>query len=219
MALETQQLQTKVAQLENRVASLEDEHKIVKGEVKQVLTDIRTAVLARDNPFDNDNAPAAAAVMMAQTSPVAKVELVVPSVEQEHETAPQPQAVPTAKPTSSEPVPIRPSGALTAPVQAMEPAPARPRWTLLTIAGLANWAEDAMRTLGALRVEILLDLCEAAGHVSPEARVALSRITELDLPEPERAPTNNETLAVLRQLDALINDEDEDARAAIHRAA
>ena len=52
--METQQIATKVAQLENRVATLEDEHKIVKGEVKQVLTDIRTAVLARDNPFDNE---------------------------------------------------------------------------------------------------------------------------------------------------------------------
>jgi hypothetical protein len=100
-----------------------------------------------------------------------------------------------------------------------EPVPAPPRWTLLTIAGLANWAEDAMRTLGALRVEILLDLCEAAGHISPASRVALSRITELDVPAPERAPTNNETLAVLRQLDALINDEEDDARGGIHRAA
>jgi hypothetical protein len=218
--LETQQLSTKVAQLESRVATLEDEHKIVKGEVKQVLTDIRTAVLSRDNPFDNDTAPAAAAVTMAAGQPVAKVELVVPTSEHdapEHEE-PKPSAAAPATPAPAEsraPIPMRPE--IAAPVAVLQPE--RPRWTLLTIAGLANWAEDAMRKLGALRVEILLDLCEAAGHVTPEARVALSRITELDVEAPEHAPTNNETLAILRQLDALINDAEDDDRAQLHRAA
>ena len=213
--METQQLATKVAQIESRVATLEDEHKIVKGEVKQVLTDIRTAVLSRDNPFDNDSAPAAAAVMMAAAnpSPVAKVELLVPP--QDHEAGVAAEAAAPLTP-SREPVPLRPVSQF-APQPTVEPE--RPHWTLLTIAGLANWAEDAMRTLGALRVEILLDLCEAAGHVTPEARTALSRITELDVPASERAPTNNETLAILRQLDALINDAADDDRGQLHRAA
>ena len=43
-----------------------------------------------------------------------------------------------------------------------------------------------MTRLGALRLEILLDLCEAAGHLTPEARAALARITELDVAEPAR---------------------------------
>ena len=52
--MEAQQLATKVAQLESRVATLEDEGKIVKGEVKQILTEIRSAILVRDNPFEGD---------------------------------------------------------------------------------------------------------------------------------------------------------------------
>ena len=51
-----------------------------------------------------------------------------------------------------------------------------------------------MRRLGSLRLEILLDLCEAAGHVTPEAREALSRVTELDVPEPASPPSTNETV-------------------------
>jgi hypothetical protein len=92
---------------------------------------------------------------------------------------------------------------------AVSPAPqAAPQWSLLAIAGLSAWAEDAARRLGSLRLEILLDLCQAAGHLSPEARTALSRVTEMDIPEPADTPSPNETVAMLRQLDALINEDD-----------
>jgi hypothetical protein len=94
-----------------------------------------------------------------------------------------------------------------APAPASAAPAAAPAWTLLTVAGLSAWAEDAMRRLGALRLEILLDLCEAAGHLSHEARVALNRITELELPAPVAVPSQNETAAILRQLEALIEDE------------
>jgi hypothetical protein len=64
-----------------------------------------------------------------------------------------------------------------------------------------------MRRLGSLRLEILLDLCEAAGHLTPEARAALARVTELDINEPAVTPSTNETVVILRQLDALVNDD------------
>jgi hypothetical protein len=88
----------------------------------------------------------------------------------------------------------------------------------MTIAGLSAWAEEAMRRLGSLRLEILLDLCETAGHITPEARTALARVSELEIAEPERPPSTNETLVILRQLDALVNEGEED-RARLYRAA
>jgi hypothetical protein len=94
-----------------------------------------------------------------------------------------------------------------------------PQWTLLTISGLSAWAEDAIRRLGALRVEILLDLCEASGHLTADARKALSRITEMELPEPVRAPSTNETAAILRELDALISEGEEQPSIRLSRAA
>ena len=37
--------------LTNQVATLQDEVKLLKGEIKSVLKEIRTAVLSQDNPF------------------------------------------------------------------------------------------------------------------------------------------------------------------------
>jgi hypothetical protein len=88
----------------------------------------------------------------------------------------------------------------------------------MTIAGLSAWAEEALARLGTLRFEILLDLCETAGHITPEARKALARVGDLDITDPVAAPSTNETLVILRQLDALLNDGDED-RARLYRAA
>jgi hypothetical protein len=85
---------------------------------------------------------------------------------------------------------------------------------LLTIAGLAAWAEDAMRRIGSLRLEILLDLCETAGHITPEAREAMARVAELDIAEPAQSPATNEVVMVLRQLDALVNDGNESGASA-----
>jgi len=202
--VDTQQLAGKVAQLETRVAALEDEGKIIKGEVKQVLTEIRSAVLARENPFDNSvpQAPAPAApAAIPQPGPVS----IVVTPEAVPAPAPGHAAEPPAAPSRA-PVPIRPSAA------EQPAAPEAPRWTLVTIAALSAWAEDAMRRLGPLRVDILLDLCEASGHLSADARKALSRITELDVAEPAQAPSQNETAALLRQLEALLCDKEETTR-------
>ncbi len=207
--MEPQQLATKVAQLESRVATLEDEGKIVKGEVKQVLTEIRTAILVRDNPFEGDggltSSLAAAAVAPQPVAPPPPLAELAPPPKPiaKAEPVPEPANEPSAPSPvlAREPVMLRP----VAPIP--PPAPEQPQWSLLTIAGLSAWAEEAMRRLGSLRLEILLDLCEAAGHLSPDARTALARVTELDLPEPTNTPSTNETVVILRQLDALVNDD------------
>jgi hypothetical protein len=226
--LEAQQLATKVAQLESRVATLEDEGKIVKGEVKQMLTEIRNVILGRDNPFENEStfgsrAPAMTTIVshtreqapVPEPKPEPKPE---PVAEEEPEPEPEPEPeieepAPRAEPVK-EPVMLRPQPV---PPPAPSPEPQQPQWSLLTIAGLSAWAEEAVRRLGSLRLEILLDLCEAAGHLTPEARVALARVTELDLPEPEQVPSTNETVVILRQLDALVNDEQDYGDARLQR--
>jgi hypothetical protein len=222
--LEPQQLATKVAQLESRVATLEDEGKIVKGEVKQILTEIRTAILARDNPFENEGmlgrgGSAAIVAGVAQSTPQPAPERQPePAPPVPEPVAPMPKAAepddepeeefelePEPAPPLKEPIMLRPQ--LVQPTAPPVAETQQPQWSLLTIAGLSAWAEEAMRRLGPLRLEILLDLCEAAGHLPPEARIALARVTELDIPEPAQTPTTNETVVILRQLDALVSDE------------
>ncbi len=219
--MEPQQLATKIAQLESRVATLEDEGKIVKGEVKQILTEIRTAILVRENPFEVEAAfgrGAAALVAGISSAPTP-----APEPAHRHEETPQARKPkpapleeaededdepdPPARQPAKEPIMLRPQPA---PVPTPAPEePQQPNWSLLTIAGLSAWAEEAMRRVGPLRLEILLDLCEAAGHLTPQARQALARVTELELPEPDGLPSTNETVVLLRQLDALVNDDDD----------
>jgi hypothetical protein len=208
--VEPQQLATKVAQLESRVATLEDEGKIVKGEVKQILTEIRTAILVRENPFEVESAFGRSAPVVANIAPLLAPEPAPPQREPEPRARrPEPEPVeldepaPPARESAKEPIMLRPQPMLAPPE---EP---QPNWSLLTIAGLSAWAEEAMRRVGPLRLEILLDLCEAAGHLTPHARTALARVTELDLPEPADTPSTNETVVLLRQLDALVNDDDD----------
>lgn len=217
--MEPQQLSSKVAALEAKVATLEDEGKIIKGEVKQILTEIRTAILSRvDNPFDDAPAGrggAGATVQVVSAPDMARVQIISPDAPSAPEREPEDEPAPVqerrhhAQPAAEEPpvetkepIMLRPTPAPAVPA----PAP-QPQWSLLTIASLTAWAEEAMARLGALRFEILLDLCEAAGHISPEARGALSRVKELDVAAPAQAPSTNETVVVLRQLDALLNDE------------
>jgi hypothetical protein len=229
--VEPQQLATKVAQLESRVATLEDEGKIVKGEVKQILTEIRSAILVRDNPFDSDGALSRSApplsIVASQPLPAVEPPAPVPIPAPRPETPvsqrvepPRIEDAPAAVDTRArEPIPLRPATEAPPPragVVAVSPAE-QPQWSLLTIAGLAAWAEEAMSRLGALRLEILLDLCEAAGHLTPEARVALARVTELDIREPERTPSNNETVTILRQLDALVSDDEDNDSSRLQR--
>ena len=209
--MEPQQLATKVAQLESRVATLEDEGKIVKGEVKQILTEIRTAILVRENPFETEatfGRGAAAIVAGVASSPVPP-EPEPPRREPEPAKASKPgpdhEDDEPARAPAKEPIMLRPQSI---PAPPPDPEP-QPNWSLLTIAGLSAWAEEAMRRVGPLRLEILLDLCQAAGHLTPQARTALARVTELDLPEPANAPSTNETVVLLRQLDALVNDDDD----------
>lgn len=217
--MEAQQLSSKVAALESKVATLEDEGKIIKGEVKQILTEIRTAILSRvDNPFDEAPSgrpqPPSVQMISAAAPEMARVQIISPEAhapELEPESDPEPEPAPSPMQSGrrhaedeiemKEPIMLRP-----APTPPPSAAPAQPQWSLLTIASLTAWAEEAMGRLGALRFEILLDLCEAAGHISPEARLALARVKELELPAPAAAPSTNETVVVLRQLDALLND-------------
>lgn len=221
--MEAQQVASKIAQLESRVATLEDEGKIVKGEVKQILTEIRSAILVRDNPFDADSAfgskPTQISVVRS-SEPVAKVEL---HVEQEHAPPPAVHDAPAPKPAApaTAPAPALAAGRDPLPLRpeyAAPPVAEKPSWSLLTIASLSAWAEEAMGRIGSLRLEILLDLCEAAGHLTPEAREALSRVTELDIAEPQRAPSTNETAAILRQLETLVGESDGQA-ARVQRSA
>ncbi len=87
---------------------------------------------------------------------------------------------------------------------------AAPNWSLIKVAGLMVWAEEALNQVGPERLQILLDLCEFAGYLPKTAKEALTRVMDLGLAVEERAtpPTTNECLVILHQLDALLQEEE-----------
>jgi signal transduction histidine kinase len=210
------------AALNSKISALEDEMRIIKGEVKQVLTEIRSAILVQDSPFEDAStrAPRPIQVVPAVVDEPARVEIVMQRPEQQHVAV---EATPAPAPHHTDPASAfhqsaqehaPASGAVHAAqnqqasvAHAARPAP---RWNLLTVASLAAWAEESLQRLGPQRLAILLDLCEVSGYLPPEARQALGRVTELDVPAPEKPATAMEITLLLRQLDALIQGEAND---------
>jgi hypothetical protein len=206
------------AALNSKVSALEDEMRIVKGEVKQVLTEIRSAILSQDSPFEDGPVARSRPVQVvpAMHEEPARVEIVMPHIE--HEPPPPAHPAPAAPSNHHDMTPPASAAsageaAHSAPPSGHEQqtaaAPARPapRWSLLTVASLAAWAEEAFQRIGAQRLAILLDLCEVSGYLPAEARQALAHVSELDLPGPEQPAAPMEVTVLLRQLDALLQGE------------
>jgi len=230
-------------ELNAKIASLEDDVKLLKGEVKLILSEIRTAILGQDNPFADPGQALRADPAALESRPPIRV-VRVASEDDEAETSEQPSpkapeaiwddeaetlvpepatAVEEPQPEEPAPAPVRPVATRQAPVQPPEPVPiarvepapapapgSTPRWSLITVAGLAVWAEEAVKQIGSERLRILLDLCEFTGYLSGPAKEALLKVTSLGLQAEERTtpPSANECLVVLCQLDALMRGEE-----------
>ena len=216
------------AALNSKVAALEDEMRIIKGEVKQVLTEIRSAILTQDSPFEEQSSrPRTVQIVPAVVEEPARVEIIMPRHDQPPPTA-QPAAPPHAAPPHADPAPQAPelhdihdvarhpeAEQHAAPSQHARPMRPQPpqhaaRWSLLTVANLAAWSEDAIRRIGPQRLAILLDLCEVSGYLAPDARQALARVSELEIDAPEQPASPMEVTVLLRQLDALLQGEHSD---------
>jgi hypothetical protein len=111
--------------------------------------------------------------------------------------APTPIATATARAPAPPPVaaPALPAGA--------------PHWSLITVAGLAIWAEESIKQIGSKRLRILLDLCEYSGNINGPIKEALLKVTSLGVQAKETTtpPSANDCLVVLCQLDALMKGE------------
>ncbi len=202
-------------EITSQIANLEDEVKLLKGEIKSVLKEIRAAVLSQDNPFSMN--------AISLTSPSASPALAQPVPPPAHEAAPQ------GSPPLSFPAPPRPEVAAEPPqifheepaARRRAPEAARPREdapdpadddkrpSLLTIASLLGWVEDTLISLGPCRFRLTLELAYFAELLSPEVRDVLRDLPQLwpDATEPERPLSVNECLLVLRQLEAILQGE------------
>jgi hypothetical protein len=234
------ELNAKIASLEDEVKLLKGEVKLILSEIRTAILGqdnpfAEPGQALRADPGALESRPPIKVVRIASEDDEAET-LEQPSPksaeaiwdDEAEARAPEPAMAveePPEAPPPEEPVPapVRPVATRQAPVQPPEPVPvarvelapppaasSTPRWSLITVAGLAVWAEEAVKQIGSERLRILLDLCEFTGYLSGPAKEALLKVTSLGLQAEERTtpPSANECLVVLCQLDALLKGEE-----------
>ena len=168
-------------ELSQQVSGVQDELKLLKGEIKNILKEIRGAVLSEDNPFTKGaGTPTFRAVARndaaaAEEPEEPREDEVSPSAEEPDEpdaalaggpTTPPAGALgggPTTPPPgalgggpSNEPTPLHAAQVEASREDAAE-RPEKPDWNMLTIASLAAWSEDALKSLGPRRFQTVLE--------------------------------------------------------------
>jgi hypothetical protein len=218
-----------------QMAALEDEVKVLKGEIKSILEEIRTSVLARDNPFALQSG-------LPVFQPVERSDAVGEPSPAPEET---PEGPPRAPATASEedPLPhvlrVEPAAAppetRDEPESAPLPATARdgpevtplPRmaetavpqtWSVATIAGLIAWVDEATSRLGAPHLQMILELARFAGLIPPEAEEALLKVIKLASSRKDSTTVSvNDILVALRQLEAIFQGVESDEMSFLRR--
>lgn len=195
-------------ELNQTISELQEEMTLLKGEIKSVLTEIRTAVLNADNPFTQDPRIGALPPPEHAEAPSAPIDndgprFSVPA------TPPEANEPPAPEPAASRPPPPAAVPAATAPPAPVETAQEGSDWSLLTVAGLMLWAEDAVATLGTERLRMVVELAAYAALLPPGARDVLIRVAEL-APKKELHEEHASVIdcvVVLHQLEAILHGE------------
>jgi hypothetical protein len=224
-------------ELTAQMAALEEEVKLLKGEIKTILTEIRTAVLAHDNPFAPgggvpvfrpverplaDSEPPAEAQEEAddgssepepsiQRAAASEPEEPPPTVAQVETPPPQARVEPVEPAASQQGGSNRPAPAPEpAHVPEPPPAPAAPArsWSVQTIAGLVAWADETASRLGAAHLQMVLELARFADLIPSDAEEPLLKVIKLASSRKDSAAASvNDCLVALRQLEAIFDGE------------
>jgi hypothetical protein len=215
-----------------QIAALEEEVKVLKGEIKSILEEIRSAVLARDNPFTLQGGLQVFQPIERSAATDATCEPPPAS----EEATPGPVRAPATASDEEEPLPhvLRVErtdappeprdGPESAPLPAMAgggrevaPLPATAQvavpqaWSVATIAGLIAWVDETTSRLGTTHLQMILDLARFAGVIPLEAEQALVKVIKLASSRKDSATVSvNDTLVALRQLEAIFQGADSD---------
>jgi hypothetical protein len=223
-------------ELTAQMAALEEEVKLLKGEIKTILTEIRTAVLAHDNPFApgggvpvfrpaersaaDDEPPAEAQEEADDSSPepepepppqraaASEPEEWPPAVAQVETPPPQPRVEPVEPAASPQSGSIRPAPAPDPPPAPIAPVVQERSWSVQTIAGLVAWADETASRLGTAHLQMVLELARFADLIPSDAEEPLLKVIKLASSRKDSAAASvNDCLVALRQLEAIFDGE------------
>ena len=213
-----------------QIAALEEEVKLLKGEIKSILEEIRTSVLARDNPFALQGGlpvfqPIERSEPTGKPPPEPEEEapadvVRAPATASEAED-PLPHVLrvePAAAPPETRDVPeIAPLPVMAgvspevAPLPAIAEVAVPQAWSVSTIAGLIAWVDETASRLGTTHLQMILDLARFAGLIPQEAEEALLKVIKLASSRKDSATVSvNDTLVALRQLEAIFQGVESD---------
>jgi hypothetical protein len=201
-------------ELGTKVNALEEEIGILKGEIKTILQEVRTAVLARENLFAVDAPeslrlpPLAAepAVVEASPQPAALPQAINLSNGTAPEPGPEPEATgPTPFPRRDETDIARPSPA---------PSKANRRWSLGSLATLIVWTQETAAEMDASDLDIVLSLARYGGLIDEELETTLTKLAAPAMEQNDQPRQKGVTdyLVALRELSALIEEAEESSR-------
>lgn len=213
-------------ELEKRVVDMETELKVVKGEIKELLVDIRDLINKNENPFCSNH----------------KHRISVPETEEnereaENQTSAFDKEKTYLKPSKDfletkledeksskvalETVTTIPKNPLyrvqeqkiaqqknsTSEMQVIEPENSVRRIDTFTLVELMRWVDYAIRTIGHSNLEALLDLYSLTGHLPEETKYVIKNIANLSIEQPacEEGVSMKDNITVLSQLSAILN--------------
>lgn len=203
-------------ELDKRVNEIETELKIVKGEIKELLVDIRDLVNKNENPFcsipcpealkssvpakeeKTDNRPAISGNGEAECKP-AKVSELADQVEKNKEDSMR-LCVPDQKTAGK--------NSQKQEINVLEPENFRKIDTFMLVE-LMRWVDYAVRTVGHNNLKELLNLYTLTGQLPEETKRIIETIANLSIEEPaeEDQVSMKDNITVLSQLSAVLNPE------------
>lgn len=176
-------------ELDKRVNEIETELKIMKGEIKELLVDIRDLVNKNENPFCS----------------IPYHEALKSTVTEKNETANSQPAV-----TESEEKELNPAVEVSEPAnQIVKNNEDFRKIDTFMLVELMRWVDYAVRTVGHNNLEELLNLYTLTGHLPEETKRIIENIANLSIEEPaeEDRVSMKDNITVLSQLSAILSPE------------
>jgi archaellum component FlaD/FlaE len=213
-------------ELEKRVADMETELKVVKGEIKELLMDIRDLINKSENPFYY-NHKHRISVPENKENEIETGNQTLASNDKETDLKQSEGVLETGqkdrnnRKTALEPataIPRNPSYEVQEQkmerqknqineMKAIEPEIPVRTIDMFTMVELMRWVDYAIRTIGHSNLEALLDLYSVTGQLPEETKHVIKYIANLSIEEPacEEKVSMKDNIRVLSQLCAILN--------------
>lgn len=209
-------------ELEKRVEDMETELKVVKGEIKELLVDIRDLVNRNENPFYNGQRHGVSRLETKEKGTEAehklpaddknkdlKLSTGVPETGLENDKNKEidQEPVRTVSPDEVPDENLPQQKIQTKEVQTTEPEVPVRKIDTFTLVELMRWVDYAVRTVGHSNLEVLLDLYSLTGPLSEETKYVIKNIANLSIEEPacEDRVSMKDNITVLSQLSAILD--------------